>query len=189
MRYRLCALLLLAACDNGVNPELVTDLDMGYYQCQVQPLMDRSCAFSGCHGDPARPLLVYSTSKTRIAGDELLGEGLTDKEVCANYYRVMAFAQVDPPQSQLITKPATLDGFASQFHAGNYMFGAEDPEALCLIDWMQGAVQPEQASLPPEACALPWRKSASGLAPKCTPRTIDCATALAGPDLPEEASR
>lgn len=164
-------------------------MDLGYYQCQVQPLLDRSCAFSGCHGDPARPLLGYSTSKTRIAGDDLLGEGLTDKEICANYFRTMALADTVPAESQLITKPATLDGLASQFHAGNYMFGVEDPEALCLIEWMKGAVQPSQSSLPPPACALPWRQSAAGLAPECAPRAIDCAVALAGPDLPEESSQ
>jgi len=186
LRRVIClAVLGLLACDTGVDPAEVVDLDLGFYECQVQPLLDRSCAFTGCHGDPARPLAVFSTSKLRIAGNELLGEGLTDKELCANYYRTMAFANEDPVQSQLITKPATLDGLTSQYHAGNYMFGPEDPEATCLIAWMRGDIQPLQASLPSEDCALPWRQSAQGLAPECTPRLVDCEAALAGPDTVE----
>lgn len=178
----LAPLLGLLACNTGADPEVVSDLNLGFYECQVQPLMDRSCAFSGCHGNPARPLSIFSTSKVRIVTTELRGEPLTDKELCSNFYRALAFATPDPSESQLITKPTTLDGYASQYHAGNYMFGPDDPEALCLTAWMQGDVQPLEASRPPAACALPWRQSAQGIAPECTPREVDCRAVTNQPD-------
>lgn len=183
MKRALVVLLLVhAACLEGPPHPDTSSLDVGYYECQVQPLFDRSCAFTSCHGDPGRALFVFSMSKTRIVETELIGEKLTDKELCANFYRAAAFATPDPAESQLITKPETLDGEGSQFHAGNYLFTPGAPEAECLVQWMRGEVQEVATSTPAAPCTLPWRTRAS-----CTPRKVTCAEAIEGPDLPEVA--
>lgn len=188
MRASLSLLVLLscAGCEVGAPATLQTGLDIGFYECQVQPIVDRSCAFVACHGDPARPFFVYSMSKTRVAGDALLGERLTDKELCANFHRARALATVDPDQSQLITKPLTLEGITSQYHEGNYLFAPDGPEVRCLAAWMHGDRAPQTDSPPPEACRLPWRMDAAGLEPSCAPRNVDCEAALRGADLPED---
>lgn len=180
------ALVLCLACDTATEtPPAVTHLDLGYYQCQVQPIFDRSCAFTACHGDPGRALFTYSASKRRLVEEELIGEPLTDKELCSNYYRASVFVTPNPKESQLITKPETLDGYASQYHAGNYLFGEGDPEALCLQAWMEGASQPVGTSTPSVPCRLPWRTRPDGAPGACVPRGIDCDQAIHGPDLPE----
>jgi hypothetical protein len=187
-RWAALAALAAAGCSTGADPAPATHVDVAFFECQVQPILDRSCAFVACHGDPGRPFFVYSMSKTRIAGDALLGEVLTDKELCANFYRAQALAVAPAAESQLITKPTTLDGLYSQFHEGNYLFEPDGPEVRCLTAWMEGAVAPEAASPPPPECALPWRLDAEGRAPSCAPRRLDCGAALAGPDLPEAGS-
>ena len=184
----LAAVTLALGC--AVEPPTTPqgDVNLGFFGCQVQPILDRSCAFVACHGDPGRPLFAYSTSKTRIAGAALLGEPLTDKELCANFYRARALVTADPAQSQLVTKPTILDGDFSQYHGGNYLFTPDGPEVSCLTAWMRGDSAPDGDSLPPEACRLPWRLDAAGNAPTCAPRRPDCEAALAGPDLPEVGS-
>lgn len=178
--------LAAAGCLDGEPTYEAQPLDVAFFECNVQPILDRSCAFTACHGDPGRPLFVYSMSKTRIAGEALRGERLTDKELCSNYFRAAAFARKEPSRSQLITKPAALDGTDSQYHAGNYLFGEGDVEARCLELWMRGTVA-EPGSPAPEACDLPWRRStAGGSAPACEPRKVTCSEAIHDPDLPQE---
>ena len=189
MRASAPLLILLvgsAGCLDGAPPP-AADLDVGYYECQIQPIFDRSCAFNSCHGDPGRSLFVYSTSKRRIVAEQLIGEPLTDKELCWNYYRASVLTTADPRHSQLITKPATLDGYESQYHEGNYLYSAGDPEAECLSRWMLGATQAAGTSTPSDPCALPWRVAADGTRARCTPRPVDCEAAIEGPDLPEVA--
>ena len=185
--HRLAAVVMVAAtgCAVGEDPTPATHVDIAFFECQVQPILDRGCAFVACHGDPARPFFVYSMSKTRQAGDALLGESLTDKELCANFYRARALAVEPAAASQLITKPTTLDGRYSQYHEGNYLFEPDGPEVRCLTAWMEGALAPEALAPPPQECRLPWRADASGQEPSCEPRRLDCEAALVGPDLPE----
>ncbi len=172
------ALLLLfsAACAQAPPPPNLEGLDVAYFQCNVQPIFDRSCAFPKCHGNPGRPLFLYSASKTRIELDTLLGEPLTSKEICANYYRAAAFARTDY-ESQLITKPSTLDALSSQYHEGNYLFGPGDPQADCLEQWMEGAAQ---VGTDP-SCMLFWRIDEMGTPERCDlSQVVDCSDAARG---------
>ncbi len=169
MKLRVLLFPLAIACAKAPPEPSLEGLDVAYFECNVQPIFDRSCAFPSCHGDPGRPLFVYSTSKTRIVANELLGEPLTDDELCSNYHRASAFARADG-KSQLITKPSTLDAEHSEFHEGNYLFGPADPETSCLEGWMQGTTQ--TSSVP--SCALPWRLDDRGLPATCSPRALDC---------------
>ncbi len=175
----------LASCIEPKASLSASDLDVGYFECQIQPIFDRSCAFTACHGDPGRALFTYSMSKRRIVDLELIGEVLTDKELCWNFYRASSFATADPEASQLITKPATLGSEGSQYHEGNYLFGALDSETRCLTSWMGGARQAVGTSTPSEACVHTWQIRLDGTPARCTPRSVDCPRAIEGPDLPE----
>lgn len=181
------ASLAAGGCSQGQSAVQVSGLDVGYFECEVQPILDRGCAFTACHGDPGRALFVYSMSKRRIVPQELIGEVLTDKELCSNYWRTASFATEDPTQSQLLTKPQTLDGLQSQYHAGNYLFGPEDAESECLRAWLDGATHSPGSTTPSAPCRLPWRIAFDGTPAACAPRRVDCDQALLGPDLPEVA--
>lgn len=169
-------------CTVNSHVSVDTELDVAFFECDIQPIVDRSCAFVGCHGDPGRPLHIYSTSKVRIAGEALIGEQLTDKELCANFYSTAAHARPNA-HSQLITKPTTLDGSESQYHAGNYLFRADDPESRCLLQWMKGKkTDTTTVSYAPPDCQMRWHSSRR----VCRPRKVDCEEAILGPDLPEK---
>jgi hypothetical protein len=43
----------------------VADLDMDFYQCNVEPIFDRSCAMLGCHGSEERPFRIYARGRLR----------------------------------------------------------------------------------------------------------------------------
>ncbi len=174
-------LFLAFGCIESAQVPSGSNLDVAFFECNIQPIVDRSCAFVACHGDPGRPLHVYSTSKVRIAGEALIGEELTNRELCANFYSAAAHAQPDE-RSQLITKPTTLDGFASQYHAGNYLFRADAPEAKCLLMWMKGEKSDTAtASLSPAEYQMPWQPTRR----RCKPRTVNCETAILEDALPE----
>ncbi|MBI2378392.1 MAG: hypothetical protein HYV07_30620 [Deltaproteobacteria bacterium] len=180
MRTLLSLPFFVTACGADPAPPIsIAGLDPGFFECEIQPILDRECAFSGCHGDPGRGLFVYSMSKRRIEGAENIGEPLTDLELCRNFYRAAAF-RTDPPEtSQLVTKPATLDAVGSQFHEGNYLFGPEDLEAACFRLWLSGeAHAPLTSALPPDVCKLPWRSAGGNEYPVCAPRDLDCQTVV-----------
>ncbi|HEX7481718.1 MAG TPA: hypothetical protein VF331_28185, partial [Polyangiales bacterium] len=49
-------------------------LNVGYYQCSVEPVFDKFCAMLGCHGTEAgRAFRVYARGRLRVTGDTLTG--------------------------------------------------------------------------------------------------------------------
>src|SRR5262245_2838427 len=49
------------------------NLDMDFYKCNVEPIVDRSCAMLGCHGDAKNPFRVYVIyARGRLRNDELV---------------------------------------------------------------------------------------------------------------------
>jgi hypothetical protein len=43
----------------------IAELDMDFYQCNVEPIFDRSCAMLGCHGSEARPFRLFARGRLR----------------------------------------------------------------------------------------------------------------------------
>jgi hypothetical protein len=47
-------------------------LDMNYYKCNVEPIMNNKCSMLGCHGtEQGRALRLYSRGRLRITGEML----------------------------------------------------------------------------------------------------------------------
>ncbi len=57
-------------------------LDENFYRCNIEPILDASCAHLGCHGvepnlaagDPGRGLRVYHRGRLRVTGEIIQGE-------------------------------------------------------------------------------------------------------------------
>src|SRR5690606_15183794 len=46
------------------------DLDFDYYECNVEPILDRGCAHQACHGtEEDRALRIYARGRLRIRGE------------------------------------------------------------------------------------------------------------------------
>ena len=62
----------IASCGTTVNrpaqgPLALPALNQGYFKCNVQPVLARTCGMVGCHGtlDPARPFRVFARGRQR----------------------------------------------------------------------------------------------------------------------------
>jgi hypothetical protein len=52
--------------------ETLPALDMNFYKCNVEPIMNRKCSMLGCHGtEQGRALRLYARGRLRITGEML----------------------------------------------------------------------------------------------------------------------
>lgn len=52
-----------------ITAATLPQLDLNYYKCKVEPILDKGCAMMGCHGSDSRGLRTYSRGRYRLAGD------------------------------------------------------------------------------------------------------------------------
>jgi hypothetical protein len=137
----------LAACIE--NPPRAISLDRKYFECQVQPVLDKSCSQNACHGDARRPFHVFARNRMRVVGTNVQRDlPLSTEELDANFTNALGFASPDdPPKSWLLMKP--LDERAGgYFHRGQDLFGGDDvfvstddPDYERLLGWISGAAE------------------------------------------------
>jgi len=121
-------------------------LDVNFFQCRVQPILDYGCDQFGCHGtDDARPLRVYSRVMWRI--DPLLRgnesgramDPLTAQEWCRNYDSARSFWTSDPAMSELVRQPLE-PGAGGLSHVGVHLFAnTSDADYQTILQWLSGA--------------------------------------------------
>jgi len=52
---------------------LLPPLDLNFYKCNVEPVLDHKCSMMGCHGkEQGRALRIYARGRLRITGDILV---------------------------------------------------------------------------------------------------------------------
>ena len=150
-RTSACALALgamLAGCtfDDQAEVAIRPAGDETTFASQVQPILETGCATLDCHGQPGRPLRLYSTWGLRIddslrppAGAELDDiPPITAEEIRAN---VRAIAGIDVgigrvEDSLLLLKP--LDPRAGGIHhVGRiHWHSTDDPEYQTIRAWL-----------------------------------------------------
>lgn len=101
----------LVACPPLDNPYLpYPEPDFNLYLGTVQPIVDRSCASLGCHGDHRRRLTFYSVdylrAEPKAVGDPLDPDQLTSEEILWNYesLRTRLIDETDAATSRLVLK-------------------------------------------------------------------------------------
>jgi hypothetical protein len=153
----LAAGLLAAGCefDNPVASAAALDLD--YFTCEVQPVLDRECSFPACHGNAERGLRLVSPGRMRIVDEYLSARtSLTDDDVAAgihppltgaelafNYGQCAAFVDPDWPaqESQLLLRPLALasGGLHHLSAAGDVFLSSDAPGYARIARWLEGA--------------------------------------------------
>jgi hypothetical protein len=136
------ALLLLhcAAPPPGTD---VPALDYGVFVTDVEPVLVEQCAYSGCHGDPARPMHVFAPAGERLA-EGLPADELTSEEHRANFDRVRVWtARTNAELPDLLRKPlqqtAGGSGHGGQDRYGQNLFASkDDPGYVALAAWIGG---------------------------------------------------
>ncbi|MCB9540473.1 MAG: putative metal-binding motif-containing protein [Myxococcales bacterium] len=152
-------------------------LDPAFFAAHVEPVLARGCATLACHGDPDRPLVLYSVSKLRGA-PELADSELTPEELCADFRNARGFADGDAPErSLLLMKPQYLEE-GGTWHGGGYHFGEADAEYRCVALWLAGETahfDAEGRAVPPPACDFDWNIDAAGEHVRWAKRDLPCA--------------
>ncbi len=137
-------------------------LDLEYFKCRVEPILDRGCSMLGCHGTeaPVRTFRVYSRGRMRnneqvaqvstCPGDprtvNLAQEGSgtvmcvgwsphTAAEWQKNFDSARAFATPNPDDSDLLAQPV----FGGRTHAGVHLFSRTSQDYGTIRDWLAGA--------------------------------------------------
>lgn len=135
----LAGLLALSGCD---DPErLVPAPERRGFEAEVYPVLLRDCAFSGCHGDPRRPLFVPGPGRARLdpATEPLDTPSRAELDLAYDRARALLLVEGDEPPP-LLHKPS-----ADAAHRGRDVHGAnvyEDPASpglRLLSRWAEGA--------------------------------------------------
>jgi hypothetical protein len=147
--------------DSGYAPDAaLADLDMAFYQCNVEPIVDRSCSMLACHGQTTRKLHLFA--RGRLRNDEMVpqvstclnpgsmvnlnaeGTGTvmcvgwsphTSAEWQSNFASVRSFMfqGMNPDDSELLRKPS---GAAA--HGGPTILKTGGPDYQMLRRWLSG---------------------------------------------------
>ena len=143
-----------------LGPVSLPNLDMDYYKCNVEPIVDRSCAMLGCHGtEVGRSYMVYARGRLRHSEQvpqlclqsgpqdlQKMGSGTimcqgwwphTNYEWQNNYdsARATMVGLTDPEQSDLLTETK----YGGKAHAGVHFFNPTDPDYQTIKSWLGGA--------------------------------------------------
>ena len=168
---RVCTDTANIGTTNCKPPEVATlpALDLNYYKCNVEPVVDHKCSQLGCHGtEQGRPYRIYARGRLRKGGDTISdpafcdpGEtvssdncagsgsdccrtGHTDAEWQANYDSARAFALDANLQPIAAGQEDTSELIAQPIiggkaHAGIHLFHSGDADHTTLSAWLGGA--------------------------------------------------
>jgi hypothetical protein len=145
-----------------VGPLPLPALDLDYYKCNVEPILDRGCGMLGCHGTEfGRALRIYSRGRLRnnemvnqvstcpigpqIVNLQTDGTGTimcvgwsphTQTEWQKNYDSARAFmlGLTNPDDSDLLAQPVV----GGKAHTGVHLFTKTSPEYQTIRAWLSG---------------------------------------------------
>ncbi|PKN56699.1 MAG: hypothetical protein CVU56_14880 [Deltaproteobacteria bacterium HGW-Deltaproteobacteria-14] len=146
------------AVDNP--PEALPEPSFEYFACAVQPVLDRECSNSACHGNVARGLQILSPSRMRIASEYALARlaiseddvesgihpPLTGVEVSFNYEQCRGWATAVTPNrpAPLLDKPLAVSA-GGVYHTthGDVFASPDEPGFQAIAAWLRGATAAE----------------------------------------------
>lgn len=141
-------------------------LDVDYFKCKVEPILDRKCSLIGCHGTEAgRGLRVYARGRLRRKGEMItspvcggVGDGSsctaatscpcngphTAKEWRENYdsargFQLDAMGQPIPGGMEDSSDLLAQPVVGGKAHAGIHLFAKDDAEYTEIKSWLSGS--------------------------------------------------
>lgn len=151
------------ASEPPTGPTALPALDRDYFECKVEPILDRGCAMMGCHGtsvdDNSRAFRVFARGRRRnrqtvpplcldtqpvnleTGSGTIMCYGWTAhtaEEWQANFdsARALMLGLQNPDDCDLLAQPVA----GGKAHTGVHLFsGASDPDYQTLRAWLGGA--------------------------------------------------
>ncbi len=133
------ALLGAAGCGTEDGPLALPDLDVEMLRGRVQPMFDRVCAQTSCHGEPKRPFRLYSRFGLRGPAPRR-SHVLSETELDANLQMARGFlgSVGTSPESMLLRKPLREAAGGVAHGGGDQFYDRVDPDYLLLACWLEG---------------------------------------------------
>lgn len=167
---RLCMDMNACGTEDDKPKEMATlpALDLEYFKCNVQPILDRKCSMLGCHGtEQGRALRIYSRGRKRLAGQMLSnpicgGAAVTPSDGCDGSNKCLCAAPHTAAEWQKNYDAARgfgLDSKAKPYpsnkvdnsellaqpvvdgdkpHGGIHLFKKTDPDYATIKNWLGG---------------------------------------------------
>lgn len=146
------------AVDNPLEP--LPQPSFAYFACAVQPVLDRDCSNSACHGNVARGMQVLSPSRMRIASEYALARlaiseddvesgihpPLTGVEVAFNYEQSRGWATARSPNrpAPILDMPLAVSAGGIYHTTHGDVFASPDDAGFQVIAaWLRGATEAE----------------------------------------------
>ncbi|MCP5065302.1 MAG: hypothetical protein GY946_01940 [bacterium] len=134
----LCSLAPVS-CDDVVEID-IPHPDFAMFETEVYPILARDCAFTMCHGDPARYFQLYAPGRLRLDPEIDLLDPATPEELAISYDHTRAMMLGDGPvrDTPLLRKPREGAGHAGVDANGRNVYtGRDDPSYARLEAWAQ----------------------------------------------------
>lgn len=145
---------LLCACQPDFNvPTSEPALDQPYFNCQVQPILTKSCAMFACHGADgtngtnSRFFRVYARNRLRTPDipEAQRSSALTTAERAANFAAARALVDLNSVDDSVLLLKPLEQAAGGSFHRGAEIFGMgnvfadqSDADFQTLRKWAQG---------------------------------------------------
>jgi hypothetical protein len=156
-------------CNTTINKPATTAtlpvLDLNYFECNVEPILDRKCGQLGCHGsENYRALRVYSRARLREATSSIVnaalcmgsatGSACTGSDSCPcngkhvakewqrNFDSARGFALDSfgvPLASESNSDLLLQAKVGGKSHGGIHLFATNDAEYTTILNWLNGA--------------------------------------------------
>jgi hypothetical protein len=131
------ALVLLTACGPEAGSDPLAAPDLAAYDA-IHPYLEGRCATLDCHGDPGRPLRIFSETGLRAAGVDRDAELQPEERMANGWALVGVDPNADPEAHVLVLKPLAEDA-GGMHHVGDTVWtSVADPGYRCLLGWLRG---------------------------------------------------
>ncbi len=131
--------LSIVGCAPAPGGESLPPADVDSYATEVHDYVEARCATLDCHGDPGRPMRLFSETGLRMMGIERTSP-IVAAELEANAQSLVGIDPGAPSADRhiLILKPlAETEG--GMEHVGHTVWPTRDePGARCLSGWLEG---------------------------------------------------
>jgi hypothetical protein len=148
----LCWALVACGPDVGVVPPSAPDV-VGFGE--LQPWLEARCATLDCHGDPGRPLRLFSETGLRAPGVSR-DATLTAEELEDNAWSLFGVDDASADRHLAVTKPLARAAGGVHHVGGDVWTSRDDPAYRCLVGWLEGPARAETWRADCAAASATW---------------------------------
>lgn len=144
----------LLACGPDVGAVPLSEPDVAGFG-ELQPWLEARCATLDCHGDPGRPLRLFSETGLRAPG-VTRDAPLTAGELEDNAWSLFGVDDAPAERHLAVTKPLARSAGGVHHVGGDLWTTTDDPAHRCLVGWLEKGTRAETWRTDCETTRAAW---------------------------------